>query len=86
MLGYGWQNQGWGGGGWLAMIVMMILFWGFLIAAVIFIIRHFNQPHHITHTPVASDTAVETLKMRFAKGEMDEDEFLRRLRLLKGES
>ena len=36
MVGYGWQNQGWGAGDWFAMVVMMILFWGFLVAGVVY--------------------------------------------------
>jgi len=82
-MGYGWQDQGIGGGNWLAMILMMIIFWGLIVAAVVFVVRHFSHPHH-AGSPV-SDSAIETLKMRFAKGEMDEDEFQRRLKLLKGE-
>lgn len=82
-MGYGWQNQGWGAGGWFAMVIMMILFWGFLVAGVVYIVRHFNHPHQ--NASPAIDRAIETLKMRFAKGEMDEEEFQRRLKLLKGE-
>lgn len=83
-MGYGWQDQGWGAGGWLAMVVMMVLFWGLLAAAVVYIVRHFSHPHQVSAQP--TNSAIETLKMRFAKGEMDEEEFKRRLDLLKGES
>ena len=84
MIGYGWQDQGWGGGGWFAMAVMMILFWGLLIGAVVYVVRHFSHSHQ--DSSPATDNAVEILKMRFAKGELDEEEFQRRMKLLKGDS
>jgi putative membrane protein len=75
-------------------IARLIVMFGFLfllaIVAYLFI-RHFdrNQHHHHTHgasIPASGSTdsaATEVLKMRFAKGEIDEDEFTRRMNLLK---
>jgi uncharacterized membrane protein len=69
----------------------MILFILLLAVVAYLFIRHFdhNQQHHHTHvTPGATSSsadsaASEVLKMRFAKGEIDEDEFTRRMNLLK---
>jgi putative membrane protein len=64
----------------------------FLLAIVAYLfIRHFdhNQRHHHTHGatgPLSASTdsaASDVLKMRFAKGEIDEDEFTRRMSLLR---
>ena len=56
-----------------------------------FIIRHFDhaQMHRHSHGMSSTNTsnvdsaAADTLKMRFAKGEIDEDEFTRRMSILK---
>jgi uncharacterized membrane protein len=69
----------------------MILFLLFIGAIAYFVIRHFDhaQTHHYSHvTPGtnssnADSAAADTLKMRFAKGEIDEDEFTRRMGILK---
>lgn len=72
-------------------LIAMILFVLLLAVVAYFFIRHFdhNQQHH--HTNVApganssnaDSAAAEVLKMRFAKGEIDEDEFTRRMNILK---
>jgi len=59
-------------------------------AVAYFIIRHFDHAQSHLHGHVstsgastADSAAADTLKMRFAKGEIDEDEFSRRMTLLK---
>jgi uncharacterized membrane protein len=69
----------------------MILFLLFIGAIAYFVIRHFDhaQTHHHSHampsasTSTADSVAADTLKLRFAKGEIDEDEFTRRMAVLK---
>jgi putative membrane protein len=75
-------------------IVRFIVMFGFLLVLALLaylVIRHFdhNQVHHHNHvgtmsTATSTDSAAaDVLKMRFAKGEIDEDEFTRRMTLLK---
>jgi uncharacterized membrane protein len=69
----------------------MVLFLLFIGAVAYMVIRHFDhaQTHHHSHLTTATNAtsvdtaAADTLKMRFAKGEIDEDEFTRRMSILK---
>jgi putative membrane protein len=69
MMGYSW-------GSWLVGGLIMLLFWGGLIALVVFSIRAFtganrNKP---TQTP-SGETALDILKRRYAQGEIDQAEY-----------
>ncbi len=81
MMIYGWQNQGWGDAGWIWMILMMIVFWGLLVVGVSYIVRHFS--HGAGMTQRSDSGAVDVLKMRFARGEIDAEEYQHRLTMLK---
>jgi putative membrane protein len=89
MWGYGW---GWGY--WLVMGVTMILFWGLLIVGIVALVRHLGGTRDASHLGGMRDAggpgpgsgrtrAEEVLAERFARGEIDEDEYKRRLELLR---
>lgn len=79
-----WGYGGWGPGEWILMTTMMIVFWGGLIALVVWLIRSVGANQHDGQTPTTSiANADQVLAERFARGEIGEDEFKRRRDLLR---
>ena len=68
--------DGWGGALWMSF--MMLVFWGGLIWLIIYGVRRSSPPGH----EVTAPTAIEQLEGRFARGEIDRDEFEERRRVL----
>ena len=78
-----WDDGGWGAGGWVLMSLMMVVFWGGLIALVVWLVTSVRSDTN--SRPLAgcpTDRADEVLAERFARGEIDENEFQRRRDLL----
>jgi putative membrane protein len=86
---YGWgpHMMGWGGG-WYAMIFgpfFMILFLAVLVAVVVMLVRWLGGPLQGAIPPhqfPPARTPLDTLKERFARGEIDKAEFEDRRRVL----
>ncbi len=70
----------WGPGAWIAMASMMLVFWGVVAAAIVLAVRSL-RPHDKTST-TAGD-AIRILDERFARGEIDADEYRQRRDLLR---
>lgn len=81
---YGWHD-GWGWGAWLAMALMMLAFWGLLAALVVWVVRSGWHTHtHPAPPPEgAKDPALSILDERFARGEIDAEEYRARRDLLR---
>lgn len=79
----GYYDGDWGVGQWLAMSAMMLLFWGTLIGLAVYAISAFRSGGQRADAGKASaaDPAA-VLAERFARGEIDENDFLRRRELL----
>lgn len=83
---------GWGWGpdwaGWLVMGVSMLLFWGLVVAGIIALVRVINRPSGPPPPPEVSGSgsasARRILDERYARGEIDEEEYRRRRDLLEG--
>ncbi|WP_327347450.1 SHOCT domain-containing protein [Streptomyces europaeiscabiei] len=73
-----WYDHDVSGWGWFGMSVGMVLFWALIITALVLVFRAANQPHEHTHTP-ATPTPQQILEERFARGEIDEEEYRRRV-------
>ncbi len=84
MRGYGWDGGGWGWGAWLLMAAMMVIFWGVVIAALVTFLRY--SGHRRNEPPSGGDgrdQALRILDERFARGDIDADEYTRRRDLLR---
>ncbi|PXY28487.1 SHOCT domain-containing protein [Prauserella muralis] len=82
-----WYGDGMSGWGYTLMTVSMVLFWGLLILGVIALIRFASRDSRPTLTPPAQPhTPEQVLAERFARGEIDEDEYHRRLDALHAKS
>ncbi len=84
MMGHdGWDGGGWGWGAWVAMAFVMVVFWAAVITAVVTLARSSGHEHQ--HPPVGSGEgeALRILDQRFAKGEIDPDEYARRRDILR---
>ncbi len=79
---YGGQMGAWG---YVLGIISMVLFWGVLIVAIVAAIRYLGRtrqegpPPPSPGAPTAPPTPEQVLAERFARGEIDEDEYRRRL-------
>ena len=77
-------------GGWSVMVISMVLFWTAMVLLVFALIRHLNRaPHHEDHghgllpgSP-QGPRAEQVLAERFARDDIDEDEYRRRQRTLR---
>ncbi|MFZ5790620.1 MAG: SHOCT domain-containing protein [Pseudomonadota bacterium] len=84
---YGPHMMGWGGG-WYGMIfgpLLMILVLAVVIAAVVLLVRWIGGPWHGAmppHHAPPGRTPLDILKERFARGEIDKNEFEERRRAL----
>ncbi|NBM14452.1 SHOCT domain-containing protein [Streptomyces sp. GC420] len=76
-----WYDHGVSGWGWFAMSVGMILFWALIITLAVLLFRALNRPPEHPHTP-AVPTPEDILRERLARGEIDEDDYRRRLNAL----
>ncbi|MEV5912944.1 SHOCT domain-containing protein [Streptomyces chartreusis] len=76
-----WYDHDVSGWGWFAMSAGMILFWALIITLAVLVFRALNQPHEHTHLP-AAPAPEDILRERLARGEIEEEEYRRRLAAL----
>jgi len=96
----GYYGYGIGWFGWLVMIILMVLFWAGLLATVALVTRRYWQPRRgegagpssagqpTRPGPSSSESDPNSpegvLSARFARGEIDEEEFRKRRDALRG--
>lgn len=78
----GWYNNSVGWGGWIMMSLAMVVFWGLVIFAVVAIFRGTSKDtergDRVTHRD-----PMQILDERFARGEIDEDDYHARREVLR---
>lgn len=75
-----WDNS-WGAGQWVAMSLMMVAFWSIVVVAVIVLVRSLRSDPRTPAAPSGPD-ARRILDERFARGEMDAEDYAQRRDLL----
>ncbi|HWS91235.1 MAG TPA: SHOCT domain-containing protein [Mycobacterium sp.] len=78
-----WYGGNWGWGGWLLMTIAMVLFWALIITAVVLIVRYVVSQRPTGTSVGSARTPEEVLAERYARGEIDDEEYQRRLALLR---
>lgn len=79
----GWYYGGGGWAGWLVMAAAMVAFWGLVIFAVIAIFRGIGKTHEPAERSSGRDP-LQILDERFARGELDVDDYQARQGVLRG--
>jgi putative membrane protein len=80
-----WGPDHWGFGGWLVMFLMMVGFWALVVLLVVWLVRGTadRRPRQGAGRP---SEAIAILEERFARGEIDREEFEERRSTLLGRS
>ncbi|MCW7942769.1 hypothetical protein AAW14_11925 [Streptomyces hygroscopicus] len=87
-----WYDGGWGCGGWFVMTVFMVLFWALVTAGLVVLVRYLTGTHHRQPSGApprpgegrwGDRRAENLLAERFARGEIEEEEYKRRLAALR---
>lgn len=74
---YGPWDGGWG----LGMMLMMLLFLALIVVGIVFVVRSFSDGGRMAPRS-GSNRALDILDERFARGELDRDEYEERRRTL----
>jgi putative membrane protein len=72
---YGWHDGGWG-------VLWMILWWAVVVALVVLVVRWITQSSGTGSTGGRPSDALDILDERFARGEISEEEYRERKRVL----
>jgi putative membrane protein len=78
----GWYYGGMGWGGWVAMALAMVAFWGLVVLAVVAIFRGTRDTWPMNRA--SHRDAMEILDERYARGEIDHEEYQARKAVLSG--
>lgn len=74
----GWYHDGVGWGGWIMMTLAMVAFWGAVAFVVVALFRSTSNSGRTDRIGRRQRGPLEILDERFARGEIDEDEYYAR--------
>ena len=77
-----WGSGGVHGWGWIVGFVAMIAFWAFIVFVFVSFFRSAGSREHF-YAPPAHEDPEHALARRFANGDIDDEEFHRRLDVLR---
>lgn len=84
-------GNGWGGAGGAVMVVVMLAVLALIVVGIILLVRALTKHDHVQpgppHTPAVGPlpkSALQVLEDRYARGEIDREEFLQRKQDLLG--
>jgi len=76
-------HDGWGPGAWIAMAFVMLVFWTIVVAAILALVRSNQQGRGQDRDAGRADDPERILAERFARGEIDADEYKQRRDVLR---
>ena len=80
-----WYGGGMSGWGYALGTISLVLFWGAVIAGIVLLVRHLGRSGQQPPAPPSLPaTPGQLLAGRFARGEIDEQEYQQRLAVLQG--
>lgn len=79
-----WMHDGLGWGWMILMMLMMVLFWGAVIAGIVWLIRGAGGGSLERERTMSKETPMEILDRRFAEGEIGEEDYRARREVLAG--
>lgn len=79
-----WNGHDMNGWGWFTMSVGTVLLWALLITVAVLLFRTLNRAPEPPRTPTAA-APEQLLAERFARGEIDEEQYRRSLAVLRGD-
>jgi putative membrane protein len=78
-----WYGHEMGGWGYPLTLIGMALFWGAVIYGIVALVRYTGRNRRPADGPGQAQAAERLLAERFARGEIDEEEYRRRLATLR---
>lgn len=76
-----WPRNNWNG--WIGMIIGMIIFVAAIVVLIVILLRPKRMDHYGDNYRGNQDSSMRLLDERFAKGEIDEEEYKKRKEILK---